>query len=236
MSQSQIAIRSPHTLFPHQLFSVETVTMPMGEDLLHCRERALVRNAVARRKGEFAAGRYCARQALARLNISAPIILRDTNGCPLWPQGAVGSISHTTGCIVSVVGRSSQVIALGVDVDSHLTPFPESVLDHVFVPEELRWLQSMSVESRTLHAYALFSVKETIYKCVYSATGDRLGFADASLELDFYTGLFGARLARAIGPGRRKFLVGRVGCNATHVFSGMWWLHSTGTGENLYEN
>jgi len=235
MSQSQIAIRSPLALFPHQLFSVETVAAPMDEGLLHCRERALVRNAVAKRKGEFAAGRHCARLALARLNISAPAILRDINGCPLWPQGAVGSISHTSGCIVSVVGRSSQVIALGVDVDNLLAPFPEAILDHVSGPEELRWLRSMSFESRTLHAYALFSVKETIYKCVYSATGDRLGFADASLDLDFRTGLFRARLARAVGPAKRRSLVGRVGCNATHVFSGMWWLHAAGAGEDLYE-
>ncbi len=231
MSELQAAISSPHSLFPQRLFSVETVTSPMDESLLHPCEYALVRNAVAKRKGEFAAGRHCARLALARLHIGESAILQDANGCPIWPEGAVGSISHTKDCIVSVVGRSSQVAALGVDVDSHLTPFPFDVLGYVCRPEELRWLQSMSAESRRLHAYALFSVKETIYKCVYAATGDQLGFTDALLNFDLRTGLFRAQLARAVGPEGRKYLVGRVGCNATHVFSGMWWFHTGDAGD-----
>jgi 4'-phosphopantetheinyl transferase EntD len=230
MSESRAAIRAPQALFPHRLFCVESAAAPMDEALLHPGERALVRNAVAKRKGEFAAGRHCARQALARLDISAPAILKDGYGCPLWPQGAVGSISHTAGCVVSVVGRSSQVAALGVDVDSRLAPFPKAILGHVCRPEELRWLLAMPAESMALHAYALFSVKETIYKCVYGATGDRLGFTDASLDIDLQTGLFRARLTRAVGPAGRRFLVGRVGYNAAHVFSGMWWLRAPGAG------
>jgi 4'-phosphopantetheinyl transferase EntD len=231
MSELHAAIRSPQTLFPHRLFSVETVAAPMDEALLHPRERALVRNAVAKRKGEFAAGRHCARQALARLDIRAPSILKDANGCPLWPEGAVGSISHTKGCVVSVVGRSGRVAALGVDVDSRLAPFPDVVLGHVCRPEELRWLQSMPAAAMSLHAYALFSVKETIYKCVYGATGERLGFADALLDVDLRTGLFRAQLTRGVGPDARTLLAGRVGCNAAHVFSGMWWLHAADTND-----
>jgi len=229
MNEFQVAIRSPRTLFPQRLFSVETATAPMDETLLHPREYALVHNAVAKRKGEFAAGRHCARLALARLQISAPAILQDANGCPLWPKGSVGSISHTKDFIISVVGRSSQVASLGVDVDSLLAPFPYDVLGYVCRREELRWLHSMPAESMRLHAYALFSVKETIYKCVYGATGDQLDFSDALLNFDLRTGLFRAQLERAVGSEGRKVLVGRVGCNAEHVFSGMWWLPAEGT-------
>lgn len=230
MSEFQAAIRSPQALFPRRLFSVETAAAPMDETLLHPLERALVRNAVAKRKGEFAAGRHCARQALARLDISAPSILKDRNGCPQWPAGAVGSISHTKGCVVSVVARSSRFAALGVDVDSRLAPFPQAVLGHVCRHEELRWLRSMPGEAMMLHAYALFSVKETIFKCVYGATGERLRFSDALLDFDLRTGLFRAQLARAVGTAARTFLTGRVGCNAAHVFSGMWWFGATGAG------
>ncbi len=225
MNQGQAAISSLHGLFPDRLFSVETVAAPMDQSQLHPSELALVRNAISKRKGEFAAGRYCARRALARLQMGAPAILKDASGCPIWPHGAVGSISHTKGCIVSVVGRSNQVVALGVDVDNRQTPFPVPILDRVCVPEELCWLQSMPHEAMMLHAWALFSVKETIYKCVYSGTGDRLGFSDARLDFDLRTGLFRAQLKRAVGPDQRTFLIGRVGYNEAHVFSGMWWLH-----------
>jgi 4'-phosphopantetheinyl transferase EntD len=234
MSELRAAIRSPQGLFPQRLFSVETVAASMDEALLHPCERALVRNAVAKRKGEFAAGRHCARQALARFSISAPSILKDAYGCPLWPDGAVGSISHTSGCVISVAGRSSLVAGLGVDVDSRRAPFPEAVLGHVCRPEELRWLQSMPAASMMLHAYALFSVKETIYKCVYGATGERLAFDDASLQFDLRAGLFRAQLMHAVGREGRTFLVGRVGCNAAHVFSGMWWLRAAGLNDETF--
>ena len=226
MTELQAAIRSPLALFPPRLFCVETTDAPMDEAVLHPCERALMRDAVAKRKGEFSAGRHCAHRALARLNMDAPAILKHADGCPRWPHGAVGSISHTAGCVVSVVGRSDRIAAVGVDVDSLRAQFPTAVLDHVCRPEELRWLQLMPAELITLHAYALFSAKETIYKCVYNATGDRLRFSDARLNFDFRTGWFRAQMARAVGPGARKFLIGRIGCNATHVFSGMWWLRA----------
>lgn len=224
LAPAQNAIASLDGLFPHHLFSVEVVSTPMDESVLHPDELLLVKNAVAKRKGEFAAGRFCARQALIRQHLNPGVILKDIHGCPVWPHGAVGSISHTRGCIVSVVGHSNQVAGLGVDVDLRQPRFPERILQHICRPEELKRLSAMSDDLMNLHAYAIFSIKETIYKCVYMATGERLTFNEATLNLDLNVGIFHAQLTRPVGYARKKRLAGRVGFNTTHIFSGMWWL------------
>src|SRR5208283_1858886 len=57
---------------------------------------AALERATAKRVGEFLAGRFCARAAIEAL-AGAPVELlpRGPDGCPVWPPGLVGSISHT---------------------------------------------------------------------------------------------------------------------------------------------
>lgn len=216
-------LRAPQDLFPRELFSVEWTDRGAAATELCAAERALARNAVPRRRGEFAAGRVCAHRALRRLHLHSDAILRDEHGSPLWPAGARGSISHTRGCVLSVVALDRRVAALGVDVECHAEPLADRVLQQICVAEELARLQALPPAARRLQAYALFSIKEAIYKAVYGATRQRLGFADASVRFDLDRGVFEARLSRDADLGGRRLLTGRVGCNAQHVFTGLWW-------------
>lgn len=219
----QAAIRRPQDLFPSTLFSVEAGASNGDETLLHPLERALVERAVSKRRHEFAAGRACAHRALTRLQVAPGPILSDRHGCPLWPSGTLGSISHTEGCAISVAATSGRVTAVGVDVDRRSNAFSHSVLRHVCREEELRWISGLPGMLVPMYGLLLFSIKEAIYKCVYAATGERLGFGDASVVLDLSQGLFSARLLREVGEEGRDRLVGRVGCNEDYVFSGLWW-------------
>lgn len=220
-----VAIRRPEELFPTHWFSVEVSAGGGDASSLHPSEQRLIDRAVPKRRAEFAAGRVCAHRALDRLQHTHEPLLRDPHGCPVWPSGALGSISHTRGCVVSVVARKPQVAAVGVDVDDWREPFTDLALAHICRSEEKAWLEAMLPTARNLHAYALFSIKEAIYKCVYVGTGERLGFHDASVHFDLQQGLFSAQLQRPL-PGGRQRLIGRVGCNQNHVFSGLWWFGS----------
>lgn len=51
------------------------------------REAAALGRAVAVRRREFAAGRTCARRALAALGRPVDDLLRDADGLPAWPDG-----------------------------------------------------------------------------------------------------------------------------------------------------
>lgn len=224
------SIQDPRELFPSTWFSVEAHYAhgdALGDEAwLHPLERALVARAIPRRRAEFAAGRHCARRALGRLSIAPVALLRDAHGSPLWPAGTLGSISHTEGCAISVAALRSSVRGVGVDVERIDAEAASVISNQVCSASERAALAALPVAARVPHACALFSVKETIYKCVYGATGQRLTFADATVWLDFRQGMFLASLRRPVGIGaeRRHRLTGRVGRNERYVFSGQYWL------------
>lgn len=59
-------------------------------------ERALVARAVPKRRDEYAAGRNCARAALARLGVHDFALLAGSAREPIWPEGVIGSMTPGT--------------------------------------------------------------------------------------------------------------------------------------------
>src|ERR1700761_3617241 len=66
-------------------------------------EEALLGRAVEKRRREFAAGRGCARRALAALGLPPAPLLPGEGGAPRWPDGVVGSITHCAGYAAAAV-------------------------------------------------------------------------------------------------------------------------------------
>jgi len=59
-------------------------------------EQQIAHNYIDKRLKEFTAGRNCCREALSRLNCRAsPSILPDQRRAPRFPEGFIGSITHT---------------------------------------------------------------------------------------------------------------------------------------------
>jgi 4'-phosphopantetheinyl transferase EntD len=221
------ALQHPQALFPAPWFQMAVVPIPSDAHAamqsLPASEQHVVRDAVASRQASFAMGRHCARQALSRLGVPMPAhLLPDAHGCPRWPQGVVGSISHSPMLAMAVTARRSAAQALGVDIESPHRDVSVDALTRVFDPQEIAWLAGQKSSDRRFLAYALFSCREALYKCVFQASGHRLAPHEVRVQLDMAQGLFRARwLARA----RSLFLpvlTGRVGCDAQHVFAGVW--------------
>jgi len=128
-----------------------------------------VERAVLKRRREFAAGRHCARAALARLGVPACSIPSGPDRLPRWPEGFVGSIAHGGGtCLVGVAPRRL-ARSLGLDVeradavDSSLTPL-------VCGARELECARAASGFETQRTVALLFSAKEAVYKCCYPLT------------------------------------------------------------------
>lgn len=151
--------------------------------------------AIAKRVGEFAAGRICARQALEQLGISGfPLPVREDRR-PQWPQGIVGSITHTQGYYAAVAARCGDYRAIGVDaelvgrVGRHLWP-------KICTDAEVAWLESLSEPEQTRTGALIFSAKEAFYKCQYGLTESWVGFQDVALDplaSDLQSGRFAVR-------------------------------------------
>ena len=147
-------------------------------------ERAAIAGAVPWRQREFAAGRVCARRLLARLGLRAAPLPPGADGRPCWPAGFVGSIAHAGGlCVAAVARRRDDLAGLGIDVEV-ARGLDESMWKLVCTPAELERVRRQPSAARAgLLATALFSAKESTYKC---GVRDRAGpFEPRAIDIDW---------------------------------------------------
>jgi 4'-phosphopantetheinyl transferase EntD len=144
-------------------------------------EAEYVRGAVPKRVREFAAGRMCARRAMAEYGFPDFILRVATGREPMWPQSLVGSISHTTGFCVAVVGPASDWWGLGIDTEILGAP-PPDIWPTICGPGEMEWCEGLPADERAAAVTMVFAAKEAVYKCQYPLTGEWLDFHDLRVE------------------------------------------------------
>jgi 4'-phosphopantetheinyl transferase EntD len=167
-------------MVPDSVAAAELYSDPPGLEPLPD-EEPLIAKSVAKRRNEFITVRYCARLALAELGVGPVPILKGEKGEPCWPDGVVGSLTHTEGFRGAAVGRAGQVRSLGIDAEPHGV-LPDGVLDAVSLPEERRELETLG---DGLHwDRILFCAKEATYKAWFPLTRRWLGFEDAHIVFD----------------------------------------------------
>lgn len=168
------------SLFPAGVCAAE-MRAAADPALISDAERRCVAQAVPKRVQEFAAGRLCARRALAEMGIHDFPLLSASDRQPLWPAAAVGSISHTKGYCAAVSGRRAQFAGLGLDTESSSALAPE-LWEQICTGQELKRLQALPQHWRVRAASLIFSAKEAFYKCQYPITAEWLEFLDIEIE------------------------------------------------------
>ncbi len=147
-------------------------------------EAAFIARAVEGRRAEFTAGRVLARRALAALGGGDCPILAGSRNMPVWPAGYVGSISHTHGHVAAAVGRASDILSIGIDIE-HAHRFRPELEPKIASPAEIaRNFAGLPPDDRRMALAIMFSAKETFYKCQYPITEHYLGFHDAEVTID----------------------------------------------------
>ena len=208
------------TIFPSDLVSVASLRQVVDIDKLYPEEVVYVQNAVSKRVREFATGRHCAREALTRIGYSLCSIGMRKDGAPQWPTGIVGSISHTSGCVVAAVAQNRGVGAIGVDVERINPDINENIWNLVCDNEEKKRLKTLHFRRRLIFGYALFSAKESVIKCLYPHCNstDWPGFRDIRIDLDLAAGQFLA----TVQNNKSWQWIGRINTNEHYVYSGIW--------------
>jgi 4'-phosphopantetheinyl transferase EntD len=110
-------------------------------------EEAVMHTAGPRRRAEFAAGRLCARAALARLGVPAAPILPGPAGQPRWPAGVTGSITHCAGYRACAVARTTDVAAIGIDAEPDAA-LPAGLIEMVATGPERAWIRRHAAARR----------------------------------------------------------------------------------------
>lgn len=149
--------------------------------LLPAEAACLSSAAVEKRRREFAAGRLCARRAMAEVGVHDFALRVGEDRQPLWPDSLVGSITHTGGLCAAVVAPKASLAAIGLDSEVVGSVVPE-VWPTICVAQELSWLDSLPAAERAAAVTLIFSVKEAFYKCQYPLTAEWLNFEDVRVQ------------------------------------------------------
>jgi 4'-phosphopantetheinyl transferase EntD len=169
------------TLFPDGVAAAELRGQGDASLLLPVESAGLGR-AVQTRVQEFAAGRSCARLALAQFGIHDCALPARSDRQPAWPSSMVGSITHTAGLCAAVVGEAARFAGLGLDCEVVGDVEPE-LWPKICVPREIVWLRSLPTEEQARASALIFAAKEAFYKCQYPAVGEFLSFHDIRLGI-----------------------------------------------------
>lgn len=146
-------------------------------------ETALVAASQPEVRAMFAAGRSCARRALAALGARPEPLLRagpaasGADRAPAWPQGFTGSIAHTRTHCAAIAARTRTHRAVGLDLEtaSRVTP---KLLDRICTAPERSALESdPDPGRRALH----FAAREAFYKAWSPLTRRAIGFRDVEV-------------------------------------------------------
>lgn len=139
--------------------------------------------AVLKRRAEFLAGRLAARQALSHLGIDCrdgPA--RREDGCPSWPEPAVGSITHGARRALCAVAHRREYRSLGIDVERLLDSSTRPELcRRIRRDDECSLLESALPLPEPSQVSLLFSAKESLFKCLYPLVGRYMDFHAARL-------------------------------------------------------
>jgi 4'-phosphopantetheinyl transferase EntD len=137
---------------------------------------------VPKRIAEFAAGRECARLAMASLGIAPQPMPPQADRRPRWPQGVVGSITHCAGFAAAAVARADELRSIGIDAEVAGAIEP-ALWPRVLGEEERAWLSARAEDDRPTWATVFFSAKEAWYKCQHPVTGWWLEFHEARIHV-----------------------------------------------------
>ncbi len=199
-------------------------SLPVSDrmDELHPEELPAIEKAAELRRNTFSSGRSCARSVMAAAGLPGCALPRREDGSVQWPQGLIGSLSHTNDWAVAAVAVCSMCEAQSIGIDlERIKPLEEGVIKLIATPLEQQELSAAN--SKVWHATALFSLKESIYKCLARDFGKFIEFHDVEVR-DLAGGrpvlsLKNAELAQRFDATQLQL---RMAVTPQHVFTLAW--------------
>lgn len=147
-------------------------------------EKSAIQEAVEKRQREFRAGRTLARAGLKKIGYSSQTdIPVAADRSPCWPDGIIGSITHTDTHCACAMATSDTHTSIGIDMEK-IGVVRTELWEQIFTSSEQHYLMRLPKEDSPMYASLFFSAKEAFYKLQYPLTKAWLNFTDASIRVD----------------------------------------------------
>jgi len=161
-------------LFPPECVGFVASSTPVSYKLFPA-EAECTTGMAERRLKEFKLGRYCARISQLLLGLRARPVTKGVSREPHWPPGVIGSISHTGDFAVAVVAAAATLESVGLDMES-AEPLTADIIAMTCLPQE-------NPNQDGALGKLLFSIKESIYKCIFPLVGEYVDFLEMEVRL-----------------------------------------------------
>jgi 4'-phosphopantetheinyl transferase EntD len=183
-NSARVTLNPLYGLLPADIATAFSTKLPVEASLLGV-ETELAQKMAEKRYNEFIHGRHCARLALAQLGIAPGPIDKGPNREPLWPESISGTISHTLHYAAAAVAPSRAYRGIGLDMES-ATPLEDKLFKAICREEELQEFArlKLTAEAAGERAKLLFSIKESIYKCLWPCVRQFIDFTEMQVELE----------------------------------------------------
>jgi len=192
----------------------------LADNAMYPEEYEYIRRAVPSRRAEFATARLLARQELVAMGLAPSPFVPGRGGAPKWPDGVVGSISHTNDYCAIVVARIGRLCSLGLDIET-LRPLDPLLHTSILTKREQAWIGNQAKLSKNDCTLLFFSAKEAFYKCQYPLSGGFLDFPEVELEVSLDAARFEVRVLVPGWPASVARLDGKFAIRSGKVMCGV---------------
>ena len=171
--EAGLIYQARYSLAAYRQALFEQLNVPFAENVQH---------AVPKRQAEYLVGRYCANKALTQLGKEVTEIRTGQHRQPLWPEGIVGSISHSNEAALACVSRSNHIIGLGIDLEEIVNSTSmEKIESSILTERDKQCFAGCTLPRETLFTI-IFSLKESFFKAAYAQVGKYFDFDAVSVE------------------------------------------------------
>jgi 4'-phosphopantetheinyl transferase EntD len=161
-------------------YADDAFALPLSAEMLSRLPQAL-RHATQKRQREFLAGRWCAKQALQSLGAGSIHVAMAEDRAPIWPDGVVGSITHTGDFAAAGVAWAADIAALGIDSEQIIDPAAAHDIADICMVNEATLFKAAHGRSFCEFCTFVFSAKESVFKCLFPLTRKFLEFSDVRI-------------------------------------------------------
>lgn len=155
-----------------------------------------IARAAPRRRAEWLAGRRCASEALQLLTGQGACPGMAPDRSPLWPDGTLGSISHSGDVAVAIAARAGACRGIGIDIERVMAE-PEAgeiAVQAMTAQERCRF------EGDAFSVTLAFSAKESLFKALYPLLRRPMSFQLSELIAWGDQGTARLRLVEELSP------------------------------------
>lgn len=137
-------------------------------------------NCLPQRRAQYFAGRLCTTRALISLGAKDTQVATSAERAPIWPQGVVGSISHSNDYAIAMTGEAKLFNYIGVDIEIRQEKIFNELASEFTSPGEQSYLSSLMMDY-DLALLITFSAKESLFKALWPQLRFFFGFASARI-------------------------------------------------------